>query len=106
MRIRCPKCGAEWDTKGRIGFRDECPECAAYLHTCINCRHFDAATGGCRIPTTDPVHDRRGQNFCEEFEFGVGSPEAEAEAEAEAEERPSAEAARRQFENLFRDSDT
>jgi len=101
MRIRCPKCGTEWETD-RLGFRDECPECAAYLHTCINCRHFDTATGGCRIPTTDEVHDRRGQNFCEEFEFGSGSSETE---EAE-EERPSSEEARRRFEDLFRDSDT
>ena len=101
MRIRCPKCGTEWEKKERIGFRDECPECAAYIHTCANCRHYDPALKDCRIPTTDPVHDRQGQNFCEEFEL-AGSPPAADRGEA----RPSADEARRRFEDLFRDSDS
>jgi hypothetical protein len=106
MKRRCPKCGEEWEIKGPIGFREECPECAAFIHICTNCAHYVPATRGCRIPTTDPVHDRQSANFCEEFEFGSGGAGAAGEGAPArpAESNPSAEEARRRFEDLFRDS--
>ena len=70
MIVRCQKCGADWEVKGQIGVRDECPECAAYVHTCVACRHYDPGLKDCRLTTTEPVRDRAGQNFCEEFEYG------------------------------------
>ena len=108
MRIRCPKCSAEWEGKDRIGVRDECPECAAYLHTCTNCVNYDAALSDCRIPTTDAVHDRQGQNFCDEFTFGPPSAEKPSgkPAEKPAEKRLSPEEARKRFDELFGDGGT
>jgi len=130
MKRRCPKCSAEWDIKGPIGFREECPECAAYLHTCGNCKLFDARTSGCRSPTTEPVRDRHEINFCEEFEFGPtdGGPGAPSPPPEEppaktnalgatsAPRKPNSSSktkssgkpnsgsdARRRFEDLFRD---
>ena len=108
MRIRCPKCGAEWEGKDRIGVRDECPECAAYLHTCTNCANYDPALNDCGIPTTDAVHDRRDQNFCDEFVFGLpsaGKPSGKA-GEKPAEKHLSPEEARKRFEDLFGDGGT
>jgi len=112
MQRRCPKCGEEWEIKGPIGFREECPECAAFLHTCANCVHYEAGVHGCRIPTTDAVHDRESVNFCEEFEFATGDPARRTKTAGPArpaDARPApgtpqaAEEARRRFENLFRD---
>ena len=102
MKRRCPKCGAEWEIKGRIGFREECPECAAFLHTCVNCMHYEPQSIGCRILTTDSVRDRQSVNFCEEFEFNP-NPSANA-ARGGAPPGTSGEDARRRFDDLFRDS--
>ena len=116
MKRRCPKCSAEWEIKGPIGFREECPECAAYLHICLNCRVYDAKTQGCRSPTTEPVEDPGAMNFCEEFEFGPGGAGAGPAAgappsrgaspgkNAPATGKPLAgDDARRRFDSLFRD---
>jgi hypothetical protein len=109
MKRRCPKCGEEWDIKGPVGFREECPECAAFIHTCTNCAHYEPGARGCLILTTDPVHDRQGVNFCEEFEFNTGEPPVGGKGPGPArtaqagQPKLSAEEARRKFENLFRD---
>jgi len=110
MKRRCPKCGAEWEIKGPIGFREECPECAVFMHACANCVQYEPQTRGCRLPTTDAVHDRQSVNFCEEFEFNTGEPPVGGKGappktapSRSAEPKPPAEEARRRFENLFRD---
>jgi len=116
MKRRCPKCGAEWEIKGPVGFREECPECAAFMHTCTSCVYYEPATRSCSIATTDPVPDRQSVNFCEEFEFNTGeapaggksaapkaaSPKAAAPSRS-ADPKLTAEEARRRFEGLFRD---
>jgi len=115
MKRRCPKCGAELEIKGPIGFREECPECAAFMHTCVNCRLFDAPAGVCRSPTTEAVRDRTEINFCEEFEFGPGEAASASGTGAPPRQgtpapRPtgfkplSGDDARRRFDDLFRDS--
>jgi hypothetical protein len=112
MKIRCLKCGEAWEVDGRVGFRDECPECAAYVHTCTHCAHYESATRSCRLPNTEEVRDREGQNFCEEYEFGPGRPARPggpgrpAGGPAQAEKPPSADEARRKFDRLFRDPGT
>lgn len=118
MKRRCPKCSEEWEIKGRIGFREECPECAVFIHTCANCLNYDPRSRGCRIPTTDPVHDREGVNFCEEFEFGVPSAAPAGigaaggagatnalgmSTSAPAPKPTTPDEARRKFEGLFKD---
>jgi hypothetical protein len=104
MKIRCSKCGEAWEIKGQPSFRDECPECAAYIHTCSHCAHFDAPTRGCRLPQVEEVHDRQGQNFCEEFEFGPNTPGGPgATPPAKAPKPVTPDEARRRFEDLFKD---
>jgi len=104
VKRRCLKCGAEWELKGPIGFREECPECAAFVHTCLNCRLFDKCTGRCSSPTTEPVRDPGEVNFCEEFEYHLGAPKGPSPGVRPAESPNTAEEARRRFEDLFRDS--
>jgi hypothetical protein len=109
MKRRCPKCSAEWEIKGPVAFREECPECAAYVHTCANCRIYDPGSRNCRSPTAEPTADPSAVNFCEEFEFGV--PEA-GPANGPVVARPPAarpparpllgDEARKRFEDLFR----
>ena len=114
MKRRCIKCGTDWEIKGPVSFREECPECAAFVHTCVNCRHYDAVNRGCTIPTTEPVRDPGEMNFCEEFEYGPGGGEASgrgaapgrpaAAPAAKPSEKPlTPDEARRRFEDLFRD---
>ena len=114
MKRRCIKCGTDWEIKGPVSFREECPECAAFVHTCANCRHYDAVNRGCCSPTTEPVRDPSEMNFCEEFEYGPGGGEASGKAaapgrpaaapSAKAAEKPlTPDEARRRFEDLFRD---
>jgi hypothetical protein len=120
MKRRCLKCGAEWEIKGPVGFREECPECAAFVHTCANCALYDPAGRRCTSPTTEPVRDSHEMNFCEEFEYGApgtgpapgkGPPAARTgpgvppgkPADKGADKPISADEARRRFENLFRE---
>jgi len=115
MKRRCVKCGTEWEIKGPVAFREECPECAAFVHTCANCLNYDARNRICRLPTTDPISDAHEMNFCEEYEYGPGGGEmpgkgaAPARAAAGPASKPSEkpltpDEARRRFEALFRDT--
>ncbi|HUU91482.1 MAG TPA: hypothetical protein VM238_09750 [Phycisphaerae bacterium] len=104
MKRRCPKCGAAWEIKGPIGSREECPECAAFMHTCANCRHYDAGLPGCRLPNTEPVRDPHGGNFCEEFEY-VADPSAGDRPAPPVHTAEDEGDARHRFEDLFRESD-
>ena len=113
MKRRCLKCSAEWQMKGPIGFREECPECAAFVHTCLNCRLYDASGQRCSSPTTEPVRGPGEVNFCEEFEYHLGAPKGPSPGVRPsgpspggrpAESPNAAEEARRRFEDLFRDS--
>jgi len=104
MKRRCPKCDAEWDGPERIGAREECPECAAFLHTCVNCARFDPSTGACTLPDAEPVRDPHVANFCEFFHF---EPDARRRPPPpEISERSAEKDARRKFEDLFRDADS
>lgn len=102
MKRRCPKCDAEWDGPDRIGAREECPECAAFLHTCVNCARFDPSTGACTLPDAEPVRDPRMANFCEFFHFEPDAPRRAAPPE-DVPDRSAEKDARQKFEDLFRD---
>ena len=52
------------------GFNDVCEDCHSYWHCCVNCAlHSPGTHNDCRSSTTEPVADREGTNYCEEFIF-------------------------------------
>jgi hypothetical protein len=66
---KCSRCDTPWN-----GFRvqphprDICEGCGAYLHSCVNCHHFDdVVTNSCKLRSTSFVGARDMQNYCEEF---------------------------------------
>lgn len=97
MLWRCHQCEMEWEDEKRApGAKELCPSCAAYLHCCLNCRHHDRhAHNQCRIPNTDWVTDRKGPNFCDEFEFRARAAPGPANAARDAKDA---------FGQLFGDS--
>ena len=69
--FKCHHCGHDWNPEKRQpAYKESCEACNAYLHCCLNCRfHNPSRHNQCDIPNTDWVGDRRGANFCDEFEF-------------------------------------
>ncbi len=67
--MKCNLCGHVTDLQ-TIGFKAVCQGCGEYLHTCVQCRLYDAGGDRCRSMTTEPVRDRGGNNYCEEFRPG------------------------------------
>jgi hypothetical protein len=54
--------------EARLGFRETCPACSSYLHSCAGCRYYaPGKPNSCEIPGTEWVADREGANFCDEF---------------------------------------
>lgn len=76
MRINCASCGVPVDLPDKVGFRDTCPSCHAYLHSCVNCAFL--VDSRCTEPSAEKVRDPEGINFCEwyrEREKGQGKRE-------------------------------
>ncbi|MBW7865680.1 MAG: hypothetical protein GX580_17165 [Candidatus Hydrogenedens sp.] len=73
---RCHRCGTPWKGARPVpGFKETCPQCDAWLHCCLNCRfHTLSAHNQCAVPNTDWVGDRKGLNFCDDFEFVLRTP--------------------------------
>ncbi len=69
MDISCWNCGKHIaDLPGRISYREMCPFCDSYLHSCKNCVNYQfGLPNNCKIPGTEHISDREGLNFCEEF---------------------------------------
>jgi hypothetical protein len=77
----CHQCGAT--ISEAVGFRYACPACSAHLHCCLNCRLYSpSAHNHCLSPTTEPVRDVAGANFCEEFDFVTRARAGDASAKA------------------------
>lgn len=69
---KCNACGEVWEGApgSRPGRNEICGKCGADLHCCLNCRLYDpSAANQCLSRTTEPVRDKNGRNFCDEFEF-------------------------------------
>ncbi len=86
---RCYKCKEPLEFEVKIGRRDQCPNCYAYLHCCYNCEHWDPGVHNeCRESTAEFVRDRAEGNFCLYFTFkrlAVDDPAGQAAAQARAE---------------------
>jgi hypothetical protein len=82
---RCHWCGAEISQE-RVGARDVCDRCRAYLHCCRNCDFFaPGAHNDCREPSAEPVANKEQGNFCDFFRLGaVGARAAAGRNQARA----------------------
>lgn len=69
MEANCYKCGKDLgDMPKRLSPKETCPFCLAYLHCCKNCIYYQPGLANdCKIPGTDPISDREGCNYCDEF---------------------------------------
>lgn len=67
--LKCYRCGTSLAALTLpLSRRDACPECAASLHNCRMCLHFDAAVPKqCREDDAEEVTDKDTVNFCEWF---------------------------------------
>jgi hypothetical protein len=112
MRVVCHACGADVGARERIGRRDTCARCGAELHSCQQCRFYDArAYNACREPQAERVLDKERGNFCDYFtpldaEAASGTaPAAAAETSVgtgTAPTGPRSVDARAQLDHLFR----
>lgn len=65
---KCYKCGTPWRGRGQPGPRQICERCGVYLHSCLNCHHFDSElSNSCKLAETQYVGPRDASNYCEEF---------------------------------------
>jgi hypothetical protein len=81
-RHACHKCGEELVFETKIGRRDMCPNCNAYLHSCYNCTHHDKNVHNeCLENQGEFIRDRSEGNFCLYFDFRVIAGAAGSEAE-------------------------
>lgn len=117
--LRCHHCGnflpLELDTRGDIIpiTRDAaCPQCAAAVHACRNCQHFDPlALRECRKPVK-LLYRKNVANDCELFEPKVTAEMTRDASKAEGSFVPTGSAtapaprtvtdARKAFEDLFK----
>jgi hypothetical protein len=73
MSGRCHRCAAEILNR-RIGVRDACERCQAYIHCCRNCELYEPGMhNDCREPSAEPVADKEQGNFCDFFRLGAVS---------------------------------
>jgi hypothetical protein len=101
--VRCAECGQDLSTAFDIQLESKCPKCAADLHTCRNCRHFE-----CSQTIKERVGKKAAANRCTLFtartivvkELGQASA-APVNAPAESSTRSSNEA-RTALERLFK----
>jgi hypothetical protein len=84
--MRCSSCGSVVEILERVGFREVCPVCDAWLHACVNCRFLVA--GSCTEPSAEKIRDPEMQNYCEWFKERA---EDEEKGEAKGKDRDSAE---------------
>jgi hypothetical protein len=90
----CHACRAELRIEAYISRSDECPQCGADIHCCLNCTNYDPhAHNKCREPQAEWVTDREKANFCDFFIPNKLSPGAAT--------RPASDP-RSAFDNLFK----
>mgnify|MGYP006971720668 FL=1 len=95
--FRCYKCSEELAFDVKIGRRDMCPNCYAYLHCCKNCQYWDPSVHNeCLENRAEFIRDREEGNFCLYFTF----------KESEEGNVSDAEAAKAKLASLFGGSPT
>lgn len=84
--FKCYKCSEQLKFDVKIGRRDMCPNCYAYLHCCKNCKYWDQSVHNeCLENRSEFIRDREEGNFCLYFTFKEqeeGSADEVSEAKA------------------------
>jgi len=73
MKISCAACKTEVEFLEKVGVRDTCPSCDAWLHSCVNCDFL--VKGQCTEPSAERVRDPEGMNFCDWYRPGTQNTE-------------------------------
>ena len=63
MKIICAACREVVELPEKVGFRDTCPSCDAWLHSCVHCEFL--VNSRCTEPSAEKVRDPEGINFCD-----------------------------------------
>ena len=89
-RHACYSCKEELIFDTKVGRRDMCPNCGAYLHCCYNCEHHDKNVHNeCRENQGEFIRDRREGNFCLYFTFkALGEKDTSAADDAKTSSTP------------------
>lgn len=97
--FKCNKCGQIRHTLGELSHEDACLGCGADLHTCGNCRFFDATTlWECRENIPARVVGKHAKNACTFFQ-----PKIVKDLAADKGKQPMSENdARKAFDALFK----
>ena len=97
--FKCNKCGQQHHTIDALTPEETCAKCAADLHTCGNCRFFDATTmWECRENIPARVSGKHARNECTFF-----SPKIVRDLAADKGRQPqSPDDARIAFDALFK----
>ena len=97
--FKCNKCGQIRHSLGELAHEDLCAGCGADLHTCGNCRFFDATTlWECRENIPARVVGKHAKNTCTFFQ-----PKIVKDLSADKGKQPMSENdARKAFDALFK----
>lgn len=77
---KCYKCKEELVFEVKVGRRDMCPNCYAYLHCCYNCKFYDPyAHNQCIENQGEFIRDRAEGNFCLYWTFKPSKPQQDDE---------------------------
>ena len=96
--IRCHKCGRNVPNLDVILTDTLCPSCAAPLHCCRTCSHFDsAARWQCRADITKAIGDKNKANDC-----SLHAARRVLDVTGRRTRNAGAGSAKSQFDNLFK----
>lgn len=93
--IECNSCKKKLTVEIPIGFKAICDYCSEYLHSCVQCRHFDLFKNRCKAQVEEKPKDTTSHNFCDEYSV------LENKNDKDSKQDPSSKALN-QLEGLFK----
>lgn len=67
VSIVCSRCKKNLSVEIPVGFKTICDYCSEYLHSCVQCRHFDSLKNRCKAKVEEKPKDTFSHNFCDEY---------------------------------------
>lgn len=101
--MRCHNCGRNVQSVGAIVADSRCPQCAAHLHCCRTCLHFDtAARWQCRAPIPAAITAKNDANTCVEYQSRLVLDATGRRSPTGPQGSSNSNDPKSQFENLFK----